>query len=925
LTLATTLTSAASQARCQIYQWAMSGGKVVQSSALCPGGSGVSAVPDANLSFLDLTQAYLINANLTNANLYGTTLTNANLTNANLTSADAQDATLTGAKLTGATVAGASFVITNLTASQLYSTASYQAKNLQGINLADDDFTRWNFSQQNLAGANFNSATLANTNLTNANLTYAGFSAADMTNANLTGATVVGAQFEWGNFTASQLYSTASYKAYNLQGVGLAGDNLAGWNFSGQNVTNADFHYTNFTSAQLYSTASYKALNLQGVDLGQNDLTGWNFSAQNLTNANLYESTLANASLTGATVAGADFDSANPTASQIYSTASYQAHSLPGIVMNFDNMTGWDFSGQNLAAATLFGSTLTNANLTNANLSGAMLGNTSFTGADLRGATGFSGTPSGATTTNTILSNGVVQGLTLSATNPTLIVRNYSGGIPIHVEQGMTINSGTSLAIQLDGNPWGSTISFDPGIPITLAGNLALGVAAGVNSSALIGKTFQLFNWAGVTPSGQLGVIDDLGSSCLVDASQLYTTGNVKILDHSNASLSPTVSQVAETINFGNVLRGAAVPSQGFTIYNRAANTLAAYTANLKLTTGFTATGDPALSTNLSTFGGLAAGSGNTFTTSLNTGNYTTTGINTVTMSASQLADDSTLPGAGSNNNGAITVTLQGNVGNATADKSNSQNSFGTALTAPVAPNGSYANLDSKVTATSGSGGYGMIGSEATILEGTNTSGSAQTVTMQWRTQTQAERKSPELISDVVRLSGMALDGTSQTSPFVLQMNYNPSLLPLGAGSEGLLASKQQIYLAWLDPGDGKWENAILGNIGTNLGGFYLRAWVPGDMTLGDWGVNTANHTVWAVLDHNSDFAVVPEPSMLGLLAAGGIGWMAAAWRRRRRKPRLSLTREPAASDLLPAVGEEDAAPILSLPLRWEVPARRAA
>ncbi len=76
------------------------------------------------------------------------------------------------------------------------------------------------------------------------------------------------------------------------------------------------------------------------------------------------------------------------------------------------------------------------------------------------------------------------------------------------------------------------------------------------------------------------------------------------------------------------------------------------------------------------------------------------------------------------------------------------------------------------------------------------------------------------------------------------------------------------IYLVWLDPGDGRWENAVRGNVGTNLGGFRRGAWPSGDMTLGDWGVDTADHTVWAVLDHNSQFAVVPEPGTLALLMA---------------------------------------------------------
>ena len=94
------------------------------------------------------------------------------------------------------------------------------------------------------------------------------------------------------------------------------------------------------------------------------------------------------------------------------------------------------------------------------------------------------------------------------------------------------------------------------------------------------------------------------------NSSNLSQTSNVTltVLDHSNASLSSTATQTSQTLYFGNVLKGATIPSQSFTIYNLAANTSAAYTANLKLTTGFTTTGDGAMSTNLSTFNGLQAG-----------------------------------------------------------------------------------------------------------------------------------------------------------------------------------------------------------------------------------------------------------------------------------------------------------------------------
>ena len=179
---------------------------------------------------------------------------------------------------------------------------------------------------------------------------------------------------------------------------------------------------------------------------------------------------------------------------------------------------------------------LAGANLTNIDFFNVDVASVNVTGADLRGVSGYTGNNHqpldwNSTIALAIQSDGTLHGVVLDANNPTLIVRNYTGSIPIHVQQGMVLTQSASLVLELDGAPWGSTISFDSGIPVTLGGNLALDVTSEFNPASLLGDSFQVFDWTGVSPTGQFASItNDLPVGYSWDTSQLYTTGNVTLV-----------------------------------------------------------------------------------------------------------------------------------------------------------------------------------------------------------------------------------------------------------------------------------------------------------------------------------------------------------------------------------------------------------
>jgi len=132
--------------------------------------------------------------------------------------------------------------------------------------------------------------------------------------------------------------------------------------------------------------------------------------------------------------------------------------------------------------------------------------------------------------------------------------------------------------------------------------------------------------------------------------------------------------------------------------------------------------------------------------------------------------------------------------------------------------------------------------------------------------------------NDDIRLSSVfSLHGvpviefeSGKTDTFVLQLQ--------------LANVQSDSFLGWLDPGSNQWINAVFGNIGGTAAFQGDGAYNPStDFVLGYYGVDTSAHTVWAVINHNSDFGVIPEPSTWALLAVGAVALF--VFRRRTKMP----------------------------------------
>ncbi len=234
------------------------------------------------------------------------------------------------------------------------------------------------------------------------------------------------------------------------------------------------------------------------------------------------------------------------------------------------------------------------------------------------------------------------------------------------------------------------------------------------------------------------------------------------------------------------------------------------------------------------------------------------------------------------------------------------------ALTGP-APNtilSSFPRIDDN-TNLNPANYQGTVGSECDILASTAFS-SSTTVTMSWRNRNNSENASfndasyktilpagiMALTSDVVDIEGVGTPGATGNPTFAMQMTYDDRInnYVLGGTGSATVASAYVVKLV-----DGVWENAILSDsvtgiyaqtaVADSLSDFLANEFAQGytlDQLAGSWGVDLATDQSWAILNSGSgQFAVVPEPSTLVLLAAGAAGLM--AFRVRRKAARRSL------------------------------------
>ncbi|HRJ72431.1 MAG TPA: PEP-CTERM sorting domain-containing protein [Terrimicrobiaceae bacterium] len=241
----------------------------------------------------------------------------------------------------------------------------------------------------------------------------------------------------------------------------------------------------------------------------------------------------------------------------------------------------------------------------------------------------------------------------------------------------------------------------------------------------------------------------------------------------------------------------------------------------------------------------------------VNGGSVTLGGINSYTGTTRINAGTLLITGT----SGAGSSGVQINAGTLHVDANGGADAITNSITF-ISANGSYvlerANGTAYSAYTSSSVLTGGRDTTASLLAGT--ASTARTLTTGFDS---AASQSPT--NDGIRASDVfSLNGTG-SDLFVLQLE----IADLNATQ----------YLGWLD-GTDTWVNAVSGNTGNNASApqqGYLGSFTNFQITYGSdlssyvgaYGVDDSGDRVWAVLNHNSEFAIIPEPSTWLLIGTG--------------------------------------------------------
>jgi autotransporter-associated beta strand protein len=421
-----------------------------------------------------------------------------------------------------------------------------------------------------------------------------------------------------------------------------------------------------------------------------------------------------------------------------------------------------------------------------------------------------------------------------------------------------TINNGSTLEFTQSSSE--GRVKFSGGVTFGATGGntLAMNTGAGTGNSALVQGSYTFTTLGGTT--------NYITTNAGAFFNMQNTAGNYVIFDVADGTAA-TDLEVSMAVTTGGIRKsGAGV----LTLTNNNTNI-----NNLDITAGTLELAGGGRITNV----GSSAG---TFSLSFtNNGTLLYNGTNAQTLSG-------VISGSGSlTKSGNATLTVSGSntySGNTTINAGTLTAATSTALGSGSVSIGSGASLrldpgailgNAITTTSTGSilfagGGLQRTSSQALstvaqLVAGGTGASVALDPAFAW-----SARIAGVTYSDVLDLTNT--HGTIQ----ILQMAYDESLLAGGSESE--------ILLGWNS--SGSWVNAIDGNTGsaggsalTNANGGYASLGIlPTAAYLGSWGRDTTAKTVWAVVNHNSDYAaiiVVPEP---GALSLAGIGAAVAAW-----------------------------------------------